>query len=82
MLCGANTMVSLISVFMRYPSSVLVKKRLKRLGDTSAAILIGKTPFLAISMDSLSRSVAKICRLNPPCGFIFYITSLNIMAVE
>ena len=82
MLCCANTIVSLISVLMRYPSSVLVKKRLKRIGDTSAAIFTGNTPFRAVSIASLSRSVAKICKENPPWGLIFSTTSLKIMANE
>ena len=39
-------------------------------------------PFLAISIASLSRSVANICNEKPPWGLIFSSTSLNTIANE
>ena len=68
----------------RYPVAIIVtlKEPPQPFRETSVAILKGKHPARALSMASLSRSVANICNLKFPVGLTDSIVSLNMIASE
>ena len=80
--CGANTISSLMDVFTRYPDFSILKNVLIRSGEISFVILDGKIPFLAFSMATKSKSVAKIWSLIFFCFLIFSRASSKTIARE